>query len=397
MRPGFAAVVALAAAVLGGLVAFGVGAFSGGDDKRGSRTVYVSVPLAGGGGQQQTVSGVPELGNGFDPAAIYARRSRGVVTIYADLGGDGASQGSGFVVDARGTILTNAHVITTAGEMPPPVRRAARVFVEFKDGERVPARIVGFDLFADVGVLSVDPKLHALAPLPLGDSARVVVGTPVAAIGSPFGNQTSLAVGVVSATGRSIPSLTSDYAVADAIQTDAPINRGNSGGPLLDAGGRVIGINAQIRSSSGLAEGVGFAIPINVARRSLGQLVATGRVAYAYIGVKTQDVTPGLGRRFALGAQRGALVVDVTTSSPAAHAGLRGGDRSERYNGLSVTLGGDVIVRIGDRPIRSSEDVSRIVTGELLPGQRVRFTIVRGKQRRTVQVTLAERPLNTSE
>jgi 2-alkenal reductase len=224
-----------------------------------------------------------------------------------------------------------------------------------------------------------------------------VVGTPVAAIGSPFGNQTSLAVGVVSATGRSIPSLTSDYAVADAIQTDAPINRGNSGGPLLDAAGRVIGINAQIRSNSGTAEGVGFAIPINVARRSLGQLVATGRVAYAYIGVKTQDVTPGLGRRFALGVQRGALVVDVTTDSPAARAGLRGGDRSERYNGLSVTLGGDVIVRIGERPIRSSEDVSRIVTGELLPGQRVRFTIVRGKERRTVQVTLAERPLTTSE
>jgi S1-C subfamily serine protease len=215
---------------------------------------------------------------------------------------------------------------------------------------------------------------------------------PVAAIGSPFGNQSSLAVGVVSATGRSIPSLTSRYAVADAIQTDASINRGNSGGPLLDARGRVIGINAQIRSDSGNAEGVGFAIPINVARRSLAQLIATGHVAYAYIGIKSQDVTPGMARRFRLGVRRGALVTGVEPGTPADRAGLRGGTREATYNGLPVTLGGDVIVRIGKTPVAGSEDVSRVVTDALLPGQTVEVTLVRDGQRRVVKLTLGERP-----
>jgi S1-C subfamily serine protease len=244
-------------------------------------------------------------------------------------------------------------------------------------------------------VIDVDPELHAVKPFPLGDSESAVPGAPVAAIGSPFGNQSSLAVGVVSATGRSIPSLTSDYAVADAIQVDAPINRGNSGGPLLDAQGRVIGVNAQIRSTSGVAEGVGFAIPINSARRSLEQLLATGRVAYAYIGIKTQDVTPGIAERFDLGAGRGALVGEVEPGTPADRAGLRGGTREEVYNGLSVSLGGDLIVRIGDREVESADDVSRIVTEELLPGQRVPFVVLRGgTDRETVQVTLGDRPPN---
>ena len=395
MRPPLVAAVALVAALGGGIAALGLGALTGltaGDD---GRTVVVSVPAADRPGTSAGTGAAPPpaLGNAFDPAAVYASRVAGVVTIYATFAGaGGTSQGSGFVVDDEGTILTNAHVVTNVGEGG-PVRGADRVYVEFDDGERVPARIVGWDLFADVGVIAVEPDAHALAPLPLGDSDTAVPGAPVAAIGSPFGNQSSLAVGVVSATGRSIPSLTSDYAVADAIQVDAPINRGNSGGPLLDGRGRVIGINAQIRSNSGLAEGVGFAIPINIARRSLEQLLATGRVAYAYIGIKTQDVTPGIAERFDLGAERGALIGSVEPDTPAARAGLRGGTREEAYNGLSVSLGGDLIVRIGDREVESADDVSRIVTEELLPGQRVPFVVLRGgTDRETVQVTLAERP-----
>jgi S1-C subfamily serine protease len=232
--------------------------------------------------------------------------------------------------------------------------------------------------------------------VPLGNSSNVLVGQPVAAIGSPFGQQTSLSVGVVSATGRSIDSLTSGFAVANAIQVDAPINRGSSGGPLFDASGRVIGINAQIESSSGTAEGVGFAIPINVARRSLDQLVRTGKVRYAYIGVRTQDVTPGLAREFGLGAPRGALVTRVDDGTPAATAGLHGGTRTEVYNGLDVTLGGDLIVAIGKTPVTSTEDVSRIVATELLPGETVTFTVLRGGTRRAqVDVTLGQRPSGT--
>ena len=172
----------------------------------------------------------------------------------------------------------------------------------------------------------------------------MVVGEPVAAIGSPFGQESSLAVGVVSATERSIESLTSAYEVSGAIQIDAPINHGNSGGPLLDARGRVIGINAQIRSDSGNAEGVGFAIPINSARRSMEQLLATGKVAYAYVGVTTQDVTPTIAKRFDLGAKRGALIQSVVEGAPAERAGLRGGGDREVFNGIPIYLGGDLIV-----------------------------------------------------
>jgi S1-C subfamily serine protease len=339
----------------------------------------------------------PLTGNRFDPATLYARRAPGVVTIYADLGSDGQSQGSGFVVDRQGTILTNAHVVTNVA-VSADVHGARALYVEFRDGERVPAKIVGWDLFNDVGVVRVDPGDHEVQAVPLGDSAAVSVGEPVAAIGSPFGNQSSLAVGVVSATGRSIDSLTSDYAVADAIQIDAPINKGNSGGPLFDARGRVIGINAQIRSDSGTAEGVGFAIPINVARRALEQLERSGKVSYAYLGVKTQDVTPGMARRFGIAAPRGALVAEVDEGTPAAKAGIRAGNQTEAYNGLSITFGGDVIVSIAGVPVRSSEDVSRIVTEGLRAGQTVDMVVLRdGTERRTVRVTLGERPLRPTD
>jgi S1-C subfamily serine protease len=230
-----------------------------------------------------------------------------------------------------------------------------------------------------------------LKPVPLGDSRRVVVGEPVAAIGSPFGNESSLSVGVVSATNRSISSLTSIYNVVDAIQTDAPINRGNSGGPLFDARGRVIGVNAQIRSVSGNNEGVGFAIPINAAKRSLEQLVADGEVSYAYVGVKTTDLTPLAAARFDLGAERGALVTDVSANSPAARAGLRGGTREVEFNGLTFSLGGDVIVAINNLPVRNADDVVRYVTDEVEPGDVAVFTIVRDGERRRVAVRMGER------
>jgi S1-C subfamily serine protease len=331
-------------------------------------------------------------GAAFDPEALYAARAPGVVTIYANLGIDGTAQGSGFVVDRGGVILTNAHVITNAAEARTNVQGARAVYVEFSDGERIGGRVVGWDLFSDVGVIRVAPADHPLSAVPLGDSAKVVVGEPVAAIGSPFGKQSSLTVGVVSATGRSIDSLAGGFTVSNAIQTDAPINRGNSGGPLFDADGRVIGINAQIESTSGTNEGVGFAIPIDLARRALDQLLRTGKVRYAYIGVSTQDVTPGIARRFGLGAERGALVTRVEDGSPAGLAGLRGGSRTEAFNGLDITLGGDLIVAIAGTKVDDADDVSRLVTTRLEPGQTVTFTVLRGQKRVSVPVTLGNRP-----
>ena len=344
-------------------------------------------------------AGTPLPGNEFDPSAVYAERAGGVVTVialfegHATSGEGGAAQGSGFVASDDGYILTNSHVITTAGEGDDSgePEAAESVFVEFKDGDRVEAEVVGWDVFDDVGLLKVDADAHPLRPLPLGDSAAVKVGQPVVAIGSPFGQTSTITAGIVGATERSIGSLTSSYSLVDAIQTDAPINRGNSGGPLLDARGRVIGINAQIRSESGSAEGVGFAVPINSAIRSMDQLIDTGEVRYAWVGISTQTVTPGLARRFDFGAERGATVSSVSDDSPAERAGLRPGRGEVEFGGITICPGGDLIVAIDDEPVETAEDVVRAVT-ERLPGETARFTVLRGDERLVVTVRLGERP-----
>jgi S1-C subfamily serine protease len=398
VRSSSAAALALVAAVIGGaavlLVAKAAGWLHG-----GTNTVVVhTAPTAGD--LAPVVAAKPLVGNGFQPAQIYRSRSAGVVTIVsyfddASLPNATAGQGSGFVVRNDGTILTSAHVITTAGQgASGPTKTARTVYVEFADGDRVPAKVVGADLYDDVGVIKVDPRQHHLTPVPLGDSSRVVVGAPVAAIGSPFGNTDSLSVGVVSAIRRSIPSLTTRYNLVDAIQTDAPINHGNSGGPLFDARGRVIGINAQIRSSdtSSGFEGVGFAVPIDSAKRSLDQIESAGGVRYAYVGITTEDLTPSIAKKFGYAARRGALVDVVKPGSAAARAGIVAGTKDAVYEGLAVKVGGDAIVAIDGLPVQSAEDVVRIVSERLVPGETARFTIVRGATRRTVPVTLDARP-----
>lgn len=393
MRPGPLSVVALVAAALGAVAVLLLGKATGWleEDAGPTQTVVLTAPARTSGTE---ATAAPLVGNRFDPAAIYARSSPGVVTIHALFGENERAQGSGFVVSEQGHVLTNSHVITTAGNGAEPPRGAASVYVTFSDGDRLPASIVGWDLFNDTGVIKVDPADHALAPVPLGDSDDVVVGEPVAAIGSPFGNANSLAVGVVSAVSRSIPSLTSPYSVAGAIQIDAPINHGNSGGPLFDARGRVIGIAAQIRSSSGNAEGVGFAIPINSARKSMEQLISSGRVEYAYIGITTEDVTPALAREFGLGARRGALIHVVQPDRPAERAGLKGSTREEEFNGVPVHLGGDLIVGLNGEKVESADDVVRIVSERLRPGQQIELTVIRGGdgERETVRVRLEQRP-----
>jgi 2-alkenal reductase len=397
MRPGALATVALVCAVLGAVAVLILGKASGLLDENKTETIFVpsQSPDLGLDGTA-TPAARPLIGNRFEPARIYAARSAGVVTVYAfyDSGGS-ASQGSGFVVSPKGYVLTSAHVITTAGN-DTAGEVADRVFIGFKDGDRVPAKVIGWDVFDDVGLLRAEPKAHSLTAVPLGDSSKVVVGEPVAAMGSPFGNEDSLAVGVVSATRRSIASLTSAYLVTDAIQTDAPITHGNSGGPLFDARGRVIGINAQIRSDTGEAEGVGFAMPINAARRSMEQLVANRRVVYAYVGVTTEDLTPTLARHLGLRVERGALIGRVEEGTPADKAGLHGGTREEFFNGQRVRRGGDVIVAIDGAEVRRADDVVRIVAERLAPGQVSRFTVVRDGERRVFRIRLGTRPERAS-
>jgi S1-C subfamily serine protease len=396
VRPGLAATLALIGAVLGGLAVLVVGKAAGWVGGKTQTTVVVREAAAPSGGTAApVVVAKPVVGNGFQPAQIYRTRSRGVVTVVSYFGGANASagQGSGFVVSKDGVVLTNAHVITTAGQGALGEASAAKtVYVQFSDGDRVQAKVVGFDLFDDVGVLRVDPKAHALDPVLLGNSSRVVVGAPVAAIGSPFGNADSLSVGVVSAVRRSIPSLTTRYNLVDAIQTDAPINHGNSGGPLFDARGRVVGINAQIRSSgsgSGF-EGVGFAVPIDSARRSMAELLRSGRVRYAYVGITTEDLTPSIARKFGYAATQGALVDTVAPGAPGARAGLVAGTRDVVYQGVDVKIGGDAIVAIDGIPVTHAEDVVRIVS-QLRPGAIATFAVVRGTTKRTLAVKLDER------
>jgi 2-alkenal reductase len=386
------AVVALVAAVLGGVVSLVAAKATGLTDEK-TISVYVpTVGSAGPPGNEPVATARQLLGNGFDPSLIYAARSRGVVTVFAQYsGGDSReAQGSGFVVTKSGYILTSAHVVTEVADSG-KATEANSVYIAFRDGDRIEAEIVGWDGYDDVALLRVDPKAHALDPVPLGDSSRVRAGDPVAAMGSPFGNEDSIAVGVVSAIRRSIDSLVSIYRVVDAIQIDAPITHGNSGGPLFDARGRVIGINAQIRSDSGNAEGVGFAIPINAAKRSMAQLIATGRVVYAYLGVTTETLTPTLARHLGYEPTRGAIVSAVRDESPAERAGLQGGDGRETFNGVRVTQGGDVIVAIDGKPVRSADDVVREIS-ERLPGQTVAVTIVRDSDRKLMRVRLGTRP-----
>jgi S1-C subfamily serine protease len=394
--------VALAAGVLGAGLSLAVAGAAGWLD--GGETVVLERASNGGAVESVAASSEarPLVGNTFDPAAIYRERSVGVVTIFALFAGhadgdpDAQAQGSGFVVSPDGYVLTNSHVITTAGEgvQGSEAEPAETVYVEFSDGDRVSATIVGWDVFDDVGLIRVDPEDHALAPVPLGDSSRVAVGEAVAAIGSPFGQTGSLAVGVVSATKRSVSSLTSDYSVVDAIQTDAPINRGNSGGPLFNARGEVIGINAQIRSESGNAEGVGFAIPINAARRSMEQLIETGRVRYSWVGVQTQTLTPSVADALGYPEQQGALVQTVVPGSPAEAAGLRGGDERITVEGVEIQRGGDLIVAINGQAIDSTEALIRIVAGELFPGQSAEFDVLRDGRRTTIELVLGDRPEN---
>jgi 2-alkenal reductase len=221
----------------------------------------------------------------------------------------------------------------------------------------------------------------------------VVVGEPVAAIGSPLGNVDSLAVGVVSAVGRSIAALTAPrFQLTDAIQIDAPIAHGSSGGPLLDADGRVIGINAQIRSDAGSPAGIGFAVPIDAARRSLTELLAGRQVRYAYAGVQTQDLTPALARHLGLRQQRGALITEVTGGGPAAKAGLRGGSHELQFQGETVVVGGDVVLAVDGAKVTGADDLVRIVTNSLRPGEAAVFTILRAGRQRSVTVRLAARP-----
>jgi len=347
----------------------------------------------------EVVEGLGEKGS-FDSSALYDRLSPGVVTVISVFGEGGAAilrgdddgeagQGSGFILDGKGFIATNAHVVTT-GE-PPNSKRAKQVYVELSDGNRVQAKIVGDDPNADVALLKIEVGGLKLTPLELGSSRDLVVGAPVAAIGSPFGERQSLSVGVISALDRNIESLT-QFTIGDAIQTDAAINPGNSGGPLLNGAGQVLGINSQIKSTSGGGEGVGFAVPVDTVRRSLRELRDDGKVDYGYLGVTSQPLYPQLAKRLDLPTSTGALIVQVQNGSPADDAGLETGDRKIEFQGQpDIPADGDVILGVEGKRLTRQSDLADLISARNA-GDEVELEVYRDGKRRDVKVKLEARP-----
>jgi S1-C subfamily serine protease len=384
----------LLSGVLGGLVVLVLGAvliatdvIDTGDTTREVVQAPISRPASSSG-----------TSSGRTVSDIYKQEGKGVVFVQArgvsesgpfglPEGQQGTATGSGFVVDKDGTILTNAHV----------VEGASSVTVSFnEDGsDSIPAEVKGRDASADLAVLKVDPD-KVKAVLPLGDSSKVQVGDPVVAIGNPFGFTRTVTTGIVSALQRQIEA-PNGFSINNVIQTDAAINPGNSGGPLLDADGRVIGINSQIATggSGNGSVGIGFAIPVNTAKRLLPQLEKGEKIERAYLGIEMTGVDSQLAGDLNLPTDHGALIQTVVSGGPADKAGLRGG-RTQTSEG--IRLGGDLIVKVGDRDIRTPDDVTAAIASKK-PGDKVEIEYYRRGDKKTTEVTLGKRPsqLQTSQ
>jgi S1-C subfamily serine protease len=290
--------------------------------------------------------------------------------------------GSGFVIDSRGYILTNFHVV--AG--------AQSIEVVLGDQSRYPAKFIGADQRNDVALLKIEPKGKQLTALTLGDSSTIQVGQKVLAIGNPFGFQSTLTTGVISALGRTVQTSQTTF-IDEAIQTDAAINRGNSGGPLLNSHGQVVGINSAIYTPSGTTAGIGFAIPINTAKAIANDLMTDGRVHRAFLGVQTLQVTEYLAQALDLPVQEGLLVEIAARGGPAAEGGIHGGDRAIQAGMRKIYVGGDVIVALDGQKVASQFDVN-LVLNKKRPGDTIPVTLYRGGKKIDISVKLGERTGN---
>jgi S1-C subfamily serine protease len=374
----------LAAAIAGAAVAVAI-ALPISLSHGGTKTVVEQAPLAASNASSKTA--------GLTPREIYKRDAPGVVFITAQVvqqsqspfdlfpqQQQGQQTGSGFVISSNGTILTNAHVI----------QGAVKITVQFGDNKAVDAKVVGKDENTDLAVLKVPTDGLTLTPLPLGASRNVQVGDPTIAIGNPFGLDRTLTTGVVSALQRQIRA-PNGFSIDNVIQTDAPINPGNSGGPLLDAYGRVIGINSQIETGGGQGSvGIGFAVPIDTAKQVIPQLEHSGSVARAYLGLTSLTIDGSLAN-LNLPVSSGALVQSVQSGSPAAKAGIRGGDISAQLPQGQIELGGDIITSVDGHAVASSDALASVI-GNHKPGDTVSLGIVRKKQRQSIKVKLGTRP-----
>ena len=381
----FLAGVALVAAVL--LILLAAGVLNTGTGTSSAAAPATSASPGGG------FSALDPDKDGINAAIVYARSSPGVVLIRSTFGtGPLSSQaeGSGFVVSKDGTILTNAHVVSDNG------RQATAVLVSFKqtDGQtkQLPGKVVGFDNTTDVAVVKVDPSAVSLYPLTLGDSSKVVVGEPVVAIGNPLGFDFSVTTGIISGVARNLPS-PNGAVIPNGLQTDAAINPGNSGGPLIDANDQVIGINEQIATASASSSfsGVGFAVPINSAKSAMAQLIKSGKVAHAFLGIQGQTFDAPLAKALKLPVSQGVLIASVQKGTAADKAGLHGGTRTVTVQGVPFRVGGDIITQIDGQTVTSMDQVAGDIA-QKSPGDKVTLTVLRGTRTLHITVTLGSRP-----
>jgi len=317
---------------------------------------------------------------------IYRRSYKGVVEITvtssgssSPLGGeDQRAQGSGFVYDSKGNVVTNEHVVDGA----------TSVSVRFWNGDSYPARVVGSDPSTDLAVIKVDAPASILKPLPLGDSSKLLVGDGVVAIGSPFGLEETVTSGIVSALHRQMQA-PNDFIINDSIQTDAAINHGNSGGPLLNSRGQVIGVNSQIRSDSGGSDGVGFAIPSDTIKTIASQLIASGKVEHAYLGVSVATIPSSVASD--LNLVEGVELKAVRSGTPAARAKLHAATGMKTVDGDPYPTGGDVITAVDGQKVTTSEGLQRAIDAKR-PGDTISLEFWRDGESHTIDVKLATRP-----
>lgn len=289
--------------------------------------------------------------------------------------------GSGSIIDKRGYILTNHHVIEDARKLE----------VTLANGKKYTARFIGSDPNTDLAVLKIDAPRGELSVIPMGSSANLQVGQKVLAIGNPFGLGQTLTTGVISSIGRALRS-ENGALVEDIIQTDASINPGNSGGPLIDSSGKMIGINTAIFSPTGASVGIGFAIPVDTAKRVLQDLIEKGHYSYPWLGASLMTLSPGFAEALKLPVRSGAMLVEVVPGGPVGRAGLRGGDKRAQIGNSIIVVGGDVIVKLNGKPIEDADSVIREIR-RLRPGDRIRLQVIHwngGSD--TVSVTLGEQP-----
>ena len=380
----------LAAAMLGGGAALGGAAAVGALDGTSSTTVVQQ--------SSATSSAVPtSAGTALSINEIYKRSGPGVVQITSTVGSSTSSTGqfqqasqalgSGFVLDTQGHIVTNFHVIDGA----------TSIQVRFSNDDTLKATLVGSDPSTDVALLKVDASAGALTPLALADSARIEVGDAVVAIGNPFGLERTVTAGIVSALQRAVTA-PNGYSIDHVIQTDAPINKGNSGGPLLNTRGEVIGINSQIETG-GAGDGnvgIGFAVPSNTVKTVIAQLLTSGKVDHAYLGVSAVEITSDIAKSFRLPVTKGLVIQKVNPGSGASGAGLRAGSKQVVIAGESFRMGGDVIVAAAGKDVSTIDELRDVIAAHK-PGEKIQLKIYSGDTVKTVTVTLGRRPTSPSQ